>query len=222
MSLKYSGGLISARMVLKVLTSENCRVAGSRRRTSVVIVGAYYFVRSTGRRDVRGVLRVTRCGGGNDTGTLVIAKYVTRHCHRRVLSRVPRMSRILKAATCSHVLSTMSTTLTKRRRIVATSLSTLPLPRAGHLMAAKKRFTCLGVTRKYSGRYACYVVPGVHKGFEDMPVRHLLGRTRSLTRRNMGRLVLITRRAALCKGSLCKRGSLPGLLHRLYGVDKVH
>lgn len=213
---------MSSRRVLKLLANGKFRVMSSRARTRTVIIGAYYFVGSTGRRDIGAVLRVTRCGGSKDYGILIIAKYVTRHCGGRVVRRMPRMSTMLNAASCRSVLGTVHRTVRKGRFRRFGSVSCLPRGLNGHILAANKRFKCLGVTRNYSGRYACYVVPGLHNGFQDIPVRHLMARTGRVTRRNMGRLVLITRRAAMCKASVCKGGSLRVLLGRLYGVGKVH
>lgn len=76
-----------------------------------MVMGAYKFVRSTGARTVRTVLRTTRCGGTKLISTIVIANYLTRECGSRVVGRVPRISTIINVNTGSSVIGVYRGTL---------------------------------------------------------------------------------------------------------------
>lgn len=221
MSLNYPGGRISNRVVLSGLTSGNFRVAGSMSKTSIIVIGAYNFVRSTGGRTVRGVLSVIRLGGRNMVHGVIIANYLTRECESRMLSRVPRISTIINVNSGSSVYRMYRGIYYNRRSVGAFNRGAyLPLSN-GHVLAAPSCCTCVGVNRKYSGGYACYTVPSVHKGCEDHAPRDVLRRTGTLMSNKMGRLVIITRSAAHCKRSLFNGYTLPTLLASLSGVRNV-
>ncbi len=219
-SLNYPGGRISTRRVLCALGGTKFRLAPTRDRTSTVVVGAYNFVRSTGTRTVRGVLRTTGCGSRNGLGTLVIANYLTRECRGSIATRVPRISIYINVNSGNGVTRVIGGTVRNGYRGSFNLGASLSLGN-GHVLNNMPFATCLGVTSNYGGYYACYTVPGVHNRVQDEAVRSYIGRTGRLTRGNMGRLVIITRSAATCNDSVCKGPVLSTLLHRLYGVSKV-
>lgn len=218
MSLNYTGGRISTRVLLCALGGEKFVVIGSPTSTSTMVMGAYKFVRDTGRRDVGRVVRLNGLGSRNGVGTVVMANYLTRECGSRVSRRLCRISSIVKVNTGRAVTSVILRALSKRGYRDFPSGIYLPL-RNKEVLSAPPCATCLGVTRNYSGHYSCYTVPVVEKEFHDESVRSIMGRTRNLTRHKIGRLGIVTRSAAHFNRSGCNGPVLTRLLEELYEVS---
>lgn len=210
MAVNYSGGLISDRALVGLFRSGNCRYIRSpgHPRNRVTIVGAYNFVRSTGRRDVSAVLRFVRTGRRKQLHGLCIVNYLSRHCRGRLRTRVPRISGFCNGFGCGRLLG----------RLNGTSIPTYD---KAHRLAAPRRCTCVGVSRNYGHHYTCYTVPVVANGRISHPVGRVLSRMHRLMTSNIGRFRVVTRRLACCNISLSNGRRVARLVDHVTSVPNI-